>query len=185
MAIGILFFIIRDKTSTVPEDLWFITQEGEEFTFGNADKKLKLVEFFYGNCPDICPTTTLKMNQLKKDLQKEGVFGDKVQFISITIDPYDDTPEVLKNYMHNFEIKDDGNWIFLTGDKERIHDSQKNLRDLAETFKFQYRDPGNGYYVHTSLSYLIDENNRFVKKFPMGEDFDKEKVFETIMDRID
>lgn len=181
---GILFFVIRDANATIPEDVSLVTQNGDPYKFKDADKKLKLVEFMYINCPDICPTTTQKMNLLKKELEKAGVFGDKIQFITITIDPYKDTPEALTTYMKNFEIKDDGNWIFLTGDPNNIKQDLKEIESVAEPFKFQFRDPGDGYYVHTSLTFLVDENNEFIKKFPMGEDFNNKEVFNKIMDEI-
>ncbi len=181
---GVLFFVIRDANAKIPDDISLVTSDGEPYVFGKADKKLKLVEFIYTNCPEICPTTTQKMTLLKKDLQKEGVFGDKVQFITITIDPYNDTPEVLTNYMETFEIKNDGNWIFLTGDPNHVKEDLLEIKEMAEPFKFQFRDPGNGFYVHTSLSFLVDENNKFIKKFPMGEEFDKDEVFEKIMKEI-
>lgn len=181
---GISFFVIRDMTSKVPEDITLVTMHNEEYDFSKSDKKLKLVEFMYGHCPDICPTTTIRMNMLKKDLEKAGVFGDKIQFITVTIDPYRDTPEKLQQYMETFEIEDDGNWILLTGDQNNIKEDVLEIKELGETFQFQYRDPGDGFYVHSTFVYLINENNRFIKKFPMGEDFNKKDVFETIMDKI-
>lgn len=181
---GITFFVIRDANAQIPDHASLVDQHGDPYLFKNADKKLKLVEFMYTNCPDICPTTTQKMNLLKADLQKEGVFGEKVQFLTITIDPYKDTPEVMTQYMKNFDIKDDGNWIFLTGDRDNIKEDLQDINDIAEPFKFQFRDPGDGYYVHTSLTFLVDENNKFVKKFPMGEDFNRKEVFDEIMDEL-
>lgn len=181
---GISFFIIRDMTSTVPDHITLVTMNNEEYKFADADKKLKVLEFMYTNCPDICPTTTLKMNMLKKDLQEAGVFGDKVQFLTVTIDPYRDTPEKLREYMEIFEVEDDGNWIFLTGDPEKIDEDRREIAELANTFQFQYRDPGDGFYVHTAFVYLIDENNRFLKKFPMGNKFDVEEVYNKIMKKI-
>lgn len=156
----------------------------ESFDFSKTEKKIKLVEFMYTHCPDICPTTTLKMNQLKKDLEEEGVFGDKIQFLTVSIDSYRDTPEVMKSHMSHFEIKDDGNWIFLTSDPNNIKEDQKDIERLANTFQFQYRDPGDGFYVHSTFVFLVDENNRFIKKFPMGEDFKREDVFNKIMKEI-
>lgn len=181
---GISFFVIRDMTSKVPDDISLVTMHNEEYDFSKSDKKLKLVEFMYGHCPDICPTTTIRMNMLKKDLEKAGVFGDKIQFITVTIDPYRDTPEKLQQYMETFEIEDDGNWILLTGDQKNIKEDVLEIKELGETFQFQYRDPGDGFYVHSTFVYLINEDNRFIKKFPMGEDFNKKDVFETIMDKI-
>ncbi len=181
---GISFFLIRDANATIPDDIVLTTMNNESFDFSKTEKKIKLVEFMYTHCPDICPTTTLKMNQLKKDLEEEGVFGEKIQFLTVSIDSYRDTPEVMKSHMSHFEIVEDGNWIFLTGDPSNIKEDQKDIERLANTFQFQYRDPGDGFYVHSTFLFLVDENNKFIKKFPMGEDFNREDVFNKIMKEI-
>ncbi|MGG7618324.1 SCO family protein [Bacillus coreaensis] len=181
---GISFFLIRDANATIPDDIVLTTMNNESFDFSKTEKKIKLVEFMYTHCPDICPTTTLKMNQLKTDLEEEGVFGDTIQFLTVSIDSYRDTPEVMKSHMSHFEIKDDGNWLFLTGDPSNIKEDQKDIERLANTFQFQYRDPGDGFYVHSTFVFLVDENNKFIKKFPMGDDFNREDVFNKIMKEI-
>lgn len=180
---GISFFLIRDASAKVPVNITLMNQNGDTYNFGE-DKKLKLVEFIYTHCPDICPTTTQKMVQLKGDLEKNNVFGKEIEFVTITIDPYRDTPEVIQKYMNSFEIQNSDKWIFLTGNQETIKADQKKIREIAESLQFQYKDPGNGQFVHTSFTYLIDENNKYISKFPMGEDFDKKEVFEEIMDEI-
>jgi protein SCO1 len=181
---GISFLMIRDASAQIPEDITLMTQNQDFYTFGDSDKTIKLVEFIYTHCPDICPTTTQKMNLLKRDLQAEGVFGSEVQFITITIDPYRDTPEVMQKYMDAFEISDDGSWILLTGDPANLKEEQAKIKEVADQFQFQYKDPGNGFYVHSTFTYLVDENNKFIKKFPMGEEFDKDEVFRRIMKKI-
>ncbi|WP_174733105.1 SCO family protein [Mesobacillus harenae] len=185
IASGISFFMIRDANAKIPDNITLVTMNEEKYTFGETNNKtIKLVEFIYTHCPDICPTTTLKMNQLKRDLQKEGVFGSEVEFLTITIDPYRDTPEVLQNYMETFEIENDGNWTLLTGDPAKIKEDLQKIQTVADTFQFQYRDPGNGFYIHSTFTYLIDGDNRFLEKFPMGEEFDKAKVFKAIMKEV-
>ena len=180
---GISFFLIRDASAKVPDNITLKDQNGENYTIGK-DNKLKLVEFIYTHCPDICPTTTQKMVQLKADLEKNNVFGKDIEFLTVTIDPYRDTPEILQNYMNAFKIKNNDHWIFLTGDQENIKADQVKIRELGESLQFQYKDPGNGQFVHTSFTYLIDGNNHFIAKFPMGEDFNKKEVYEEIMDEI-
>jgi protein SCO1 len=182
---GISFFMIRDANAQIPDNTVLIDQNGQEYRFGDDNTKIKLIEFIYTFCPDICPTTTQKMNLLKKDLEKAGVFGKEVEFITITIDPYRDTPNVLKGYMEKFEIENDGNWLFLTGQQDDIKEGHKNIRAAADPLQFQYRDPGDGFYVHTSLTYLLDENNKFIEKYPMGADFNKQEVFDEILKNID
>lgn len=181
---GISFFILRDVTSQIPEEIDLVTMNNEVYKFSESDKKLKLVEFMYTFCPDICPTTTLKMNMLKKDLQEAGVFGEKIQFLTITIDPYRDTPEKLREYMGIFDVEDDGNWIFLTGDQDHMKEDLQEIKELASTFQFQYRDPGDGFYVHSTFVFLVDENNKYIKKYPMGEEFNREEVFKKIMSKV-
>lgn len=181
---GISYFLIRDANAKIPDDITLVTMDEKDYTFGEETKSIKLVEFIYTHCPDICPTTTQEMNLLRKDLINEGVFGDKVQFVTVTIDPYRDTPAVLRTYMDNFGIENDGNWILLTGNPAKIKEEQKKIKRVADTFKFQYRDPGNGFYVHSTFTYLIDEENKYIEKFPMGEEFDKNEVFEAILNEL-
>lgn len=185
IAAGISFFIARDALAQIPGDVELQTHNNEAFRFGDDHTKVKLIEFIYTHCPDICPTTTQKMAMLKEDLKEKGVFGKEVEFITITIDPYRDTPEVMKNYMKMFEIEDDGGWLFLTGDAGNLKKSHEQIRKAAEPFQFQYKDPGNGFFIHSTFTYLVNENNRFIEKFPMGNDFDKQAVLKEIMDEIE
>ncbi|KAB2330213.1 SCO family protein [Cytobacillus depressus] len=181
---GISFFIIRDTTSKIPDHITLVTMHEEKYDFSKENKKLKLVEFMYTHCPDICPTTTQKMKFLKRDLQEAGVYGKNVEFLTISIDPYRDAPKTMRKYMETFEIEDDGNWLLLTGNQANIKQDQAEIKELANTFQFQYRDPGNGFYIHSTFVYLIDEKNKFIKKFPMGEDFNEKDVFKKIMAEI-
>ena len=182
---GISFFLIRDANARIPADITLINQNKESYNFGKDKTKLKLVEFIYTHCPDICPTTTQKMVDLKKDLVKKGIFGKDIEFITVTIDPYRDTPEILKSYMNGFEIQNDENWQFLTGDKQQIKAEQQKIRKVTEALQFQYKDPGNGQFVHSTFTYLVDENNKFIEKFPMGKDFNKQEVYDKIIDEIE
>lgn len=184
IAAGISFFLIRDASATIPKKITLTNQNGDPYTFGKDRTKLKLIEFIYTHCPDICPTTTQRMTLLEKDLRKKGVYGKDIEFITITIDPYRDTPAVLTKYMNGFRIKNDSNWIFLSADPKNLKKGQQDIRTLADAFQFQYKDPGNGQFIHSTFTYLIDENNKFIKKFPMGQDFNKQEVFDTIMNKI-
>jgi protein SCO1/2 len=184
IAAGISYFLIRDANEKIPSDITLINQNGDQYNFGKDKTKLKLVEFIYTHCPDICPTTTQKMSELKKDLEKAGVFGKDIEFVTITIDPYNDTPEILKGYMNGFGIKNDGHWLFLTGDKQNIKTDQGKIGKVASALQFQYKDPGNGQFIHSTFTYLVDQNNKFIAKFPMGENFNQKDAYNKIMDKL-
>ncbi|MEH7093271.1 SCO family protein [Neobacillus vireti] len=182
---GISFFLIRDANAAIPASATFITQSGDTFTFGKDKTKLKLIEFIYTHCPDVCPTTTQKMVDLKKDLLKKGIYGKEIEFVTITIDPYRDTTKILKEYKQGFGIGNDASWLFLTGAKQQIKDNQKQLRKITNALQFQYKDPGNGQFIHSTFTYLVDEDNKFIDKFPMGKEFNKHDVYAKILDKIE
>jgi len=182
---GISFFLIRDANATVPEDVTMINEDGTTYNFGQDKSKLKLIEFIYTHCPDVCPTTTQKMVELKDDLSKEGVYGKDIEFVTITIDPYRDTPKILQEYRHGFGISSDDSWLFLTGEKQNTKSSQQELRKVTDALQFQFKDPGNGQFIHSTFTYLVDENNKFIAKYPMGKDFNKKEVFDEIIDKVE
>ena len=73
---------------------------------------LTAIFFGFTNCPDVCPMTLNKMDIVLDKLKNKKNL--KVFFISV--DPERDTPEVIKNYLSNF----DNNFIGITGEAEKI-----------------------------------------------------------------
>src|SRR5690625_1747470 len=178
---GIFYLkVIRPGTANIPEHIVMETAFNEEyqFNFEEQPKKARLIEFMYTRCPDVCPVTSLEMSKLRKKLIEEGVFGDEVEFITVTIDPERDTPEVLRDYASRFEVTspDDG-WVFLSGTEEATE-------ELAESLRFKYRDPGTGDIIHTTFTYFLDKNNNLVEQFAMVEGFNTDKVYKRIMNTI-
>src|SRR5690625_7696177 len=105
IGIGVFYLqVIRPGSAELPTDVVMETAFEETYDFADQPKKARLVEFMYTQCPDVCPVTTLEMSKLKHSLEKEGVFGEDVEFITITIDPKHDDQEVLQDYAGNFEI---------------------------------------------------------------------------------
>lgn len=177
---GIFYLkVIRPGNAELPKDVVMETAFGEEYDFAEMPKKARLIEFMYTNCPDVCPVTTLEMSKVRHALEKEGVFGDEVEFITVTIDPKHDTKDVLKDYASRFQVSsDDEGWIFLRGTEE-------DTKKLADSLGFLYRDPGTGDIIHSTFTYFLDENNNLLEQFTMGEGFNREKVFKRIMNTID
>lgn len=83
--------------------------------------KVYVVEFFFANCPTICPI----MNQNLKEIEKEINHPD-FGVISVTIDPKRDTPENLKIHAGHLDITNP-NWHFLSGDRAYIYDLSKKF----------------------------------------------------------
>ncbi|EHQ26422.1 electron transport protein SCO1/SenC [Mucilaginibacter paludis DSM 18603] len=108
-----------------------------------------VADFFFTSCPTICPVMS---RNLKKVYDQYAAFPE-LMFLSYTIDPKYDTPEVLNRYAKALGA-DAKRWHFVTGPKEEIY-------QLAEK---GYYSPANkddsvdGGYVHSGGLILIDRN---------------------------
>jgi protein SCO1/2 len=96
-----------------------INQDGQPVTSEQLRGKVQVVGFIWTNCPDICPLITTEMRTLQTRLQAEGLWGKGIQFLSLTVDPERDTPEVLKAYAASYGADLSG-WQFLTGPVEQV-----------------------------------------------------------------
>ena len=103
-----------------------------------------LVFFGFTHCPDVCPTTLLKLAQVKKSTALPGL---RVLFVSV--DPARDTPPVLGLYVHAF----DPSFLGLTGDPQAI-------AALAANFGVAFNRvqlPGGDYTMdHSAVVFLLD-----------------------------
>lgn len=91
-----------------------IERSGKPFRSAEMRGKVWVVSFFFASCPGVC----LKQNANVAELEK--VFGPRgVTFVSITVDPENDTPSVLTEYAHRFRA-DQNAWLFLTGERSYI-----------------------------------------------------------------
>jgi protein SCO1/2 len=66
----------------------------------------------FTRCPTICPRITRRMRTLQERASERGV---ALRLLSISVDPDNDTPDVLRDYARRFGA-DTRNWAFLTGD---------------------------------------------------------------------
>jgi protein SCO1 len=106
-------------------DVPLVTHEGETVRFFTdlIEDKVVAINFIYVTCPDACPMETARLREVA-DLLGDRM-GDDVHFYSITIDPENDTPEVLAQHVANWRIGP--GWTFLTGDEDDIVRLRKKL----------------------------------------------------------
>ncbi len=169
--------IVRPANMTFPAGMTLQTSEGQDFSFDEMKPKLRFVEFFYLGCPDVCPTTTASMQWIRDKLVENGVFGSKVEFLSITIDPEQDTIEMLSSYGKAFKTDITPGWYLLRG-------SLDETKKLTDKFKFFYQNT-SGQVIHSNASFLLDRNNQVINEFGMGDvDFDREQIYQEIMNAI-
>ena len=80
-----------------------------------GSKKPVILDFIYGTCTTICPVLSAGYSNLQ---QKLGADSGKVQLVSVSIDPENDTPQVMREYLARYHARP--GWDFLTGSRSDI-----------------------------------------------------------------
>ena len=123
-------------------------QDGKPISNKNYDGKVYVVEFFFSTCPTICPIMNKNMITIQNEFFGNPNFG----IASITINPENDTAEVLKKHAQDLGVKST-NWHFLTGDQKYIYEiANKGFNLYAGENKNV-----NGGFEHSGLFALIDK----------------------------
>jgi len=99
--------------------------------------------------------------------------GNGVEFLTVTIDPENDTPDVLKYYAQQLGIQPVG-WTILRGDEQTTRTVTSSLGFIANKME-------DGFISHTSSTYLVDQDNKVMRKFGMGEDFDPDQIYQELL----
>jgi protein SCO1 len=136
-------------------------QDGRRLSLNELHGKVVVVTFIYTSCADACPLLTAKMAALQDDLGSD--FGPKIFFLSITVDPERDTPEVLTRYaqVHGANLS---GWAFLTGTPDEI-------RAVAHQYGIYHKEQRGGDVDHTFLTSLVDQHGTLRVQY-MGVRFD-------------
>ena len=163
----------RLPTLGAAPDFALISQDGKEVTLEDYRGKVVAVAFIYTWCPDVCPMLTDKMARVQDELGDD--FGSEVAFVSITVDPERDTPEVLKEYAGAFEADLDG-WSFLTGDSAAV-------RDVARGFGVVVLPAEGDQIDHNTLTTLIDRDGTMRVQY-VGSRFDEEEFRHDLLDLV-
>lgn len=128
--------------------------------------KPALIYFGYASCPDVCPIDNARNAEAADLLAKQGL---EVTPVFISVDPARDTPQVLGDYVSNFD-----HLVGLTGTEEQIAAAAKAYKVFYQLP--EKRDPG--YTVdHTTMTYLM------LPKTGFADFFQRDATPEQIADR--
>jgi len=132
-----------------------------------ADWRGKVVLLFFGytHCPDVCPTTLLRIAQA---VQQLGETAQKVQVLFVTLDPARDSPGVLREYATAFHPSFIG-----------LYTSPQETQELTRNFRIFYRvNPGRSPKIysidHSVQTYVYDPKGRL--RLAIGHDATAENI---------
>jgi protein SCO1 len=97
-------------------DFQLTTQAGQPFGLADLRDKVWISDFIFTRCPGPCRRMTAQMAELQRELAD----APDLRLVSFSVDPEFDTPAVLSEYAGRFHANTK-QWVFLTGDKKRIH----------------------------------------------------------------
>ena len=128
-------------------------------TVGDADLRGRpaLIFFGYTHCSDVCPMTLLRLTEA---LELLGHDFETIQPVFITVDPLRDTPEVIADYIANFDPR----FIGLTGTRQQIAGVGRAFAVYAKaaaTGDDGAHKDANYLVDHTALTYLIGADGAF------------------------
>jgi protein SCO1/2 len=110
-----------------------VSMNGEKVKFFDdlVKDKVVAINFIYTKCADACPMETARLLEVQKLLGDR--LGKDIFFVSISIDPAHDTPEVLKEYAKSWHTAP--GWTFYTGKDEDVTLLRKKLGIFDEDIK--------------------------------------------------
>ena len=151
------------KIAPAPE-FALTSQDGEPVTLADFRGKVMAVTFIFTLCTSTCPVLTPMMSFVQDRLGSD--FGRKIAFVSITVDPERDSPEVLKQYAQAFGANLTG-WSFLTG-------APVAIQDVTRRYGVYASKAGNGDFDHTFLTSIVDARGILRVQY-LGVRFDPEE----------
>jgi cytochrome oxidase Cu insertion factor (SCO1/SenC/PrrC family) len=149
-------------TALIGGPFTMVNQKGETVTEKDFKGRYALYFFGFTFCPDVCPTQLQVMAAALKQL---GPLADKVVPVFVSIDPERDTPQIVGQYVANFDPR----LVGLTGTPDQV-------AAMARVFRVFYqkvpnaKNPKDYEMEHASIIYLMGPDGTFVKHFPYTTD---------------
>lgn len=130
-------------------DFSLTDRTGRTVTRSDLAGKFLVVDFLFTSCSLTCPV----VNGHMAEIQKLTAGQPDVELLSLTVDPRDDTTEVLQKYGVQFGA-DTNRWLLLTGEKNNLyHFIATSFLSQDDNDPFTYM-PGN--FSHTERIAVVD-----------------------------
>ncbi len=131
---------------------------GQAVTDRSFRGKYMLVYFGYTYCPDVCPTT---LQSIANAMDALGSKANDVVPVFITVDPWRDTPQVVKRYAAAFSSR----LVGLTGTPEEIDKAERAYHVYAAKHVI---GPNEYSMDHSSVIYLMGKDGQFIAPVQEG-----------------
>lgn len=151
-AAGVLYLQFRLQHPPLPRfrqlpDFSLVQSDGHPIRLADLRGKIWVADFIYTTCPGPCPLVSSQLSELQPQLLRDP----RVEIVSFSVDPQNDTVEVLRGYAQKFR-GDNHRWHFVTGDPAQMHSLIQDGFMLAAA----EGGPGDEPVVHSTKLALVD-----------------------------
>ncbi|MFP4596770.1 MAG: SCO family protein [Persicimonas sp.] len=148
-------------------ELTGLDYNAKSFSLARQPHPLAMVFFGYVSCTDVCPTNLKKFEKIQKAL---GDQADQMQFVFVTIDPKNERPDTMKQYLEQY----DGEIVGITGKYDDSLDEAYDQWGIVRR-RVELDEPINGRdykFDHSGQIYLVQGGDRIPVSYPYGTSVD-------------
>jgi len=144
------------KTGETLPPLAFVNQENKPFFFSSLRGRAVAVTFIYTRCPlpDFCILMSSNFFRVQEILKNEKTLAGLWHLVTVSFDPKNDTPEVLKRYARQYNA-DLAVSDYVAADK-------KTIDAFATGFDLYVASGEGGLIDHTLRTVLLDKEGKLV-----------------------
>jgi protein SCO1 len=145
-------------------DFVLTNQENQVVTLADLRGRVWVADIVFTRCAGPCPRMTRQMESLQAAIPQDST----AKLVTLTTDPDNDSPAVLKNYATRFNA-DPGRWTFLTGSKSQIAGlAIDSLKLTAVEKKPEERTDADDLFIHSTIFVVVDKQAQLRAVFETG-----------------
>ena len=144
-------------------------QDAEELQLKNLKGKNLVMVMIFTSCRMACPILVGDMKKIHAKIEKNKL--KDTSLVLISIDPTNDTPEVLKKFAAERNM-DSEPWIFLRSDEE-------STREFANVLAVKYKKISPIEFSHSNIISVFNRNGELVSQ-EEGSGINSDAVAKTV-----
>lgn len=129
-------------------------QDGKELQLKELKGKNLVVVMIFTSCTTACPILVADMQKIESKIDPKKL--KETTMVLVSIDPENDTPEVLKAYAQQRNMYGEP-WLFLRSDKESV-------RELANVLAVKYKKISPIVFSHSNIISVFNKNGEMVNQ---------------------
>lgn len=149
------------------------TEENKSIHLEDLRGKTLVMVMIYTTCKAACPRLVADMRNIEAKIPKE--YNEDLQYVLISIDPKNDTPERLKAFAKE-NYMDDAHWTFLQGTEESV-------REFANVLAVKYKQISPLDFSHSNIISVFNPEGELVHQ-QEGLGVDNKETVASILETV-